>query len=212
MFDNMENHVEEQKKDIELIAENSISNDGVTQIPSNKSILQKDENINLNEYMEKHVFGDDVPNYNFESTESPDNQLFEETWESLEQVEDELEQDDIPRFGIVRKIITDFTPKEKYPILCWLIDVKEEEDIKHIKMKYIFSSNKNFLYFEFKRLQETLKAFRVDTTCIGSKTAENIADKCQYLVGTKVKIVQTRENNYVRYKIIDTERSKYERG
>ncbi len=156
---------------------------------------------------ENQIFGEDIPKCDFEGgNQTINTNMYDEVWNSVEQETEELSQDNVPRIGVLTGIVTGETFVEKDPTLNWLFDVKDGSVIKHIKMTHIFSSKSSFLYYEFKRLQETLSAFGVDKSKIVEKSAENIANVCQYLVGTKIKIMQTRDNGYLRYKILETER------
>lgn len=199
---NMETNInsvnEEQKKDTEINYVSSVSNDGYkTNIPSTNIITQ--EELDNKCYS---LFEDDMEE-DLDFGDNEDWTIFNETWDMLEDISQELSQDDKIYIGKFLEIQITKSHKDNMPMLEYIFSVDDDGIIKKVKYVTAFPRyNNGYRFYEMNRLKESLLALGITRSMIhGDMSPRNIAIALQPLIGKKVKISQYKQDSYNKYKI-----------
>lgn len=189
----------EQKKDTELNYVSSVSNDGFNNnVPSTNIITQEESD---NKYC-RDVLGLDMPDYDFLGDDE-NWSVFNETWDMLEDISQELSQDDKIYIGKFLEIQITKSHKDNMPMLECIFSVDDDGIIKKVKYVTAFPRyNNGYRFYEMNRLKESLLALGITRSMIhGDMSPRNIAIALQPLIGKKVKISQYKQDSYNKYKI-----------
>lgn len=189
---------EEQKKDTEINYVSSVSNDGYkTNIPSTNIITQ--EELDNKCYS---LFEDDMEE-DLDFGDNEDWTIFNETWDMLEDISQELSQDDKIYIGKFLEIQITKSHKDNMPMLEYIFSVDDDGIIKKVKYVTAFPRyNNGYRFYEMNRLKESLLALGITRSMIhGDMSPRNIAIALQPLIGKKVKISQYKQDSYNKYKI-----------
>lgn len=189
----------EQKKDTELNYVSSVSTDGYkTNIPSTNIITQEELD---NKYC-RDVLEVDTPVYDFVGDDE-DWSIFNETWDMLEDISQELSQDEVIYIGKFIDIQLTKSHKENMPMLECIFSVDDDGIMKKVKYVTAFPRyNNGYRFYEMNRLKESLLALGITRSMIyGDMSPRNIALALQPLVGKRIKISQYKQDSYNKYKI-----------
>lgn len=188
----------EQKKDTELNYVSSVSDDGYkTNIPSAPIISQEECSNKC-----YSLFEDDMEE-DLDFGDNEDWSIFNETWDMLEDISQELSQDDKIYIGKFFEIQITKSHKDNMPMLECIFSVDDDGIIKKVKYVTAFPRyNNGYRFYEMNRLKESLLALGITRSMIhGDMSPRNIAIALQPLIGKKVKISQYKQDSYNKYKI-----------